>query len=203
MHEVKNDESMILVATGSLVGEGFDFPRLDTLFMATPVSFRGVVEQYAGRLNRDYAGKEIYAIGILKGAIIFYADLVREINVPVSFDFMAASSYGKGSTSSGAVKILKDLDFSIEGKHVIIIEDIVDSGLTLSYLLKNMESRHPASVKLCALLNKPERREVDVKVDYVGFEVPNEFLVGYGLDYDSKYRNLPYIGILKPEVYTK
>lgn len=169
----------------------------------TEEQLREGVKRIAAEINRDYAGKEIYAIGILKGAIIFYADLVREINVPVSFDFMAASSYGKGSTSSGAVKILKDLDFSIEGKHVIIIEDIVDSGLTLSYLLKNMESRHPASVKLCTLLNKPERREVDVKIDYVGFEVPNEFLVGYGLDYDSKYRNLPYIGILKPEVYTK
>ena len=153
----------------------------------TEEQLREGVKRIADEINRDYAGKEIYAIGILKGAIIFYADLVREINVPVSFDFMAASSYGKGSTSSGAVKILK----------------VVDSGLTLSYLLKNMESRHPASVKLCALLNKPERREVDVKVDYVGFEVPNEFLVGYGLDYDSKYRNLPYIGILKPEVYTK
>ena len=158
----------------------------------TEEQLREGVKRIAAEINRDYAGKEIYAIGILKGAIIFYTDLVREINVPVSFDFMAASSYGKGSTSSGAVKILKDLDFSIEGKHVIIIEDIVDSGLTLSYLLKNMESRHPASV-----------REVDVKIDYVGFEVPNEFLVGYGLDYDSKYRNLPYIGILKPEVYTK
>ena len=165
----------------------------------TEEQLREGVKRIAAEINRDYPSQEIYAICISKGAIIFYADLVREINVPVSFDFMAASSYGKGSTSSGAVKILKDLDFSIEGKHVIIIEDIVDSGLTLSYLLKNMESRHPASVKLCALLNKPERREVDV----VGFEVPNEFLVGYGLDYDSKYRNLPYIGILKPEVYTK
>lgn len=161
------------------------------------------VKRIAEEINRDYEGKEIYAIGILKGAMIFYADLVREINVPVAFDFMAASSYGKNTTSSGEVKILKDLDFSIEGKHVIIVEDIVDSGLTLSYLLKNMESRKPASVKLCALLNKPERREVDVNVDYVGFEVPNEFLVGYGLDYAGKYRNLPYIGILKPEVYTK
>lgn len=161
------------------------------------------VKKIAEQINRDYEGKEIYAIGILKGAMIFYADLVREINVPVAFDFMAASSYGKNTTSSGEVKILKDLDFSIEGKHVIIVEDIVDSGLTLSYLLKNMKSRNPASVKLCALLNKPERREVDVDVDYVGFEVPNEFLVGYGLDYASKYRNLPYIGILKPEVYTK
>lgn len=161
------------------------------------------VKRIAAQINRDYAGKEIYAIGILKGAVIFYADLVREINVPVSFDFMAASSYGKSSRSSGEVKIMKDLDYSIEGKHVIIIEDIVDSGLTLSYLLNNMKSRKPASVKLCALLNKPERREVDVTVDYVGFEVPNEFLVGYGLDYASKYRNLPYIGILKPEVYSK
>ena len=161
------------------------------------------VEKIAAEINRDYEGKEIYAVGILKGAMIFYSGLVRAIKVPVQFDFMAASSYGKNANSSGQVKILKDLDFSIEGKHVIIVEDIVDSGLTLSYLLRNMKSRHPASVKLCALLNKPSRREVDVKVDYVGFDVPNEFLVGYGLDYASRYRNLPYIGILKPEVYTK
>lgn len=169
----------------------------------TPEQIREGVQRVADEINRDYAGKELYAIGILKGAIVFYADLVRAIKVPVSFDFMAASSYGKNSTSSGAVKILKDLDFSIEGKHVLIIEDIVDSGLTLSYLLNNMKSRHPASVKLCAFLNKPDRREVDVKVDYLGFDVPNEFLVGYGLDYASKYRNLPYIGILKPEIYSK
>ena len=169
----------------------------------TEQQLKQCVQKIADEINRDYAGKEIYAIGILKGAMIFYSDLVRAIKVPVAFDFMAASSYGKGTSSSGQVKILKDLDFSIEGKHVIIVEDIVDSGLTLSYLLRNMKSRHPASVKLCALLNKPSRREVDVKVDYVGYDVPNEFLVGYGLDYDSRYRNLPYIGILKPEVYTK
>ncbi|WP_407465788.1 hypoxanthine phosphoribosyltransferase [Megamonas hypermegale] len=169
----------------------------------TEQQLKECVQKIADEINRDYQGKEIYAIGILKGAMVFYADLVRAINVPVAFDFMAASSYGKSASSSGEVKILKDLDFSIEGKDVIVIEDIVDSGLTLSYLLRVLQSRHPASVKLCALLNKPERREVDVKVDYVGFDVPNEFLVGYGLDYASKYRNLPYIGILKPEVYTK
>lgn len=161
------------------------------------------VKKIAQQINKDYAGKEIYAICILKGAIVFYTDLVREINVPVVFDFMVASSYGRSSVSSGEVKILKDLDDTIEGKHVIVIEDIVDSGLTLSCLLKNLKARKPASIKLCTLLNKPERRTVDIDVDYVGFEVPNEFLVGYGLDYDSKYRNLPYIGVLKPEVYTK
>ncbi len=169
----------------------------------TEAQLQACVQKIADEINRDYAGKEVYAIGILKGAIVFYSDLVRAIKTPVSFDFMAASSYGKGASSSGQVKILKDLDFSVENKHVIIVEDIVDSGLTLSYLLKNMQSRHPASVKLCALLNKPERREVELKVDYVGFDVPNEFLVGYGLDYAGKYRNLPYIGILKPEVYNK
>lgn len=169
----------------------------------TEEQLKECVQKIADQINKDYEGREIYAIGILKGAMVFYADLVRAVKVPVAFDFMAASSYGKNASSSGEVKILKDLDFSIEGKDVIVVEDIVDSGLTLSYLLRVLKSRHPASVKLCALLNKPERREVNVKVDYVGFDVPNEFLVGYGLDYASKYRNLPYIGILKPEVYTK
>lgn len=162
-----------------------------------------IVSQIAEQINTDYAGKEIYAIGILKGAMVFYSDLVRKINVPVEFDFMQASSYGNSSKTSGQVKIMKDLDFSIEGKHVIIIEDIIDSGRTLSYLLENMKSRQPASIKLCALLNKPERREVDIDVDYYGLTVPNEFLVGYGLDYAGKYRNVPYIGVLKREVYEK
>lgn len=161
------------------------------------------VKKIAAQITEDYKGEEIYAIGILKGAVPFYTDLVKHIELPVAFDFMAASSYGSSTKSSGQVKILKDLDYSIEGKHVIVIEDIIDSGRTLSYLLHNLKSRKPASIKLCALLNKPSRREVDVDVDYIGFEVPNEFLVGYGLDYAGLYRNLRYIGILKPEVYEK
>lgn len=159
------------------------------------------VKRLGAQISKDYAGKEIFAIGILKGAIIFFSDLVRAIDVPVHLDFMAVSSYGASTKSNGTVKILKDLDYSIEGKHVLIIEDIIDSGLTLSYLLKNIANRRPASVKLCALLNKPERRKVEVTIDYNGFNVPDEFLVGYGLDYAEKYRNLPCIGILKPAIY--
>lgn len=159
------------------------------------------VKRLGAQISKDYAGKEIFAIGILKGAIVFFSDLVREIDVPVHLDFMAVSSYGASTKSNGTVKILKDLDYSIEGKHVLIIEDIVDSGLTLSYLLQNIVNRKPASVKLCTLLNKPERRKVDVTIDYNGFNVPDEFLVGYGLDYAERYRNLPCIGILKPAIY--
>ena len=164
---------------------------------------RQCIQNIADEINRDYDGKEICAVCTLKGATLFYADLVRAIKVPVSFDFIAASSYGNGTTSSGEVKIRKDLDESIEGKHVIIVEDIVDSGRTLKALLKKLKERNPASIKLCALLDKPEGRAVQLDVDYVGFKVPNEFIVGYGLDYAGKYRNLPYIGILKPEVYRK
>lgn len=159
------------------------------------------ITEMAETISRDYEGKVIYAICILKGAVPFFADIVKKINLPVKFDFIAASSYGNSCKSSGQVKILKDLDQNVEGKHLLIIEDIVDSGRTLSYLLDNMKSRKPASIKLCTLLDKPSRREVDVHVDYTGFEVPNEFLVGYGLDYAGKYRNLEYIGILKPELY--
>ena len=160
------------------------------------------VQRLGAEISKDYEGKEIFAVAILKGAVVFFTDLIRAINVPVQLDFMAASSYGDGTETSGAVKILKDLDFSVEGKHVLIIEDIIDSGLTLSYLLKNFKDRKPASVRLCTLLNKPERRKGKVKVDYCGYTVPDEFLVGYGLDYAEKYRNLPFVGILKPEVYS-
>jgi hypoxanthine phosphoribosyltransferase len=159
------------------------------------------VQDLGREISRDYAGEEIFAVGILKGAVIFFADLVRAIDVPVHLDFMIVSSYGNSSQTSGTVKILKDLDYDIEGKHVLIIEDIIDSGLTMNYLLKNFKQRKPASVKLCALLSKPDRRTADVKIDYCGHEVPDEFLVGYGLDYAEKYRNLPCIGILKKEIY--
>ncbi len=151
---------------------------------------------------RDVKG-DIYCIGILKGAVVFYTDLMRRINLPVRFDFMIASSYGDETKSSGVVKILKDVDFDIAGCHVIVVEDIIDSGTTLDYLRQYLSNKQAASVKLCTLLSKPSRRKVEVPVDYCGFEVPDEFLVGYGLDYAGRYRNLPYIGILKPEIYTQ
>lgn len=159
------------------------------------------IAEIGAEITADYAGKEILMIGVLRGAVIFMADLARAITVPVAIDFMAVSSYGAGTASSGVVRILKDLDENVEGKHILVVEDIIDSGLTLNYLLDNLKSRKPASIKLCTLLNKPERRKVDVKIDYNGFDVPDYFVVGYGLDYAEKYRNLPFIGILKPEIY--
>ena len=161
------------------------------------------VSQLAKRINEDYKGKSIVMVGILRGAVLFFGDLAKEIKVPVSMDFMAVSSYGSGTRSSGVVRILQDLDQNIEGKDILIVEDIVDSGLTLYYLVENLKSRKPNSIKLCCLLDKPVQRVKPIKPDYVGFEVPDEFVVGYGLDYDEMYRNLPYIGVLKPEAYTK
>ncbi|MEA5040228.1 MAG: hypoxanthine phosphoribosyltransferase [Clostridiaceae bacterium] len=162
-----------------------------------------VVRRLGAELSRDYAGKTPIMITVLKGAFIFMADLVREVTVPCTMDFMAVSSYGSGTRTSGQVKIIKDLDTTIEGKDVIIVEDILDSGVTLSYLLKLLQARKPASLRLCALFDKPARHKVDVHIDYRGLEVPDEFIVGYGLDYDEKYRNLPDICILKPEIYAK
>ena len=159
------------------------------------------IAEIGAKITDDYAGKEILMIGVLRGAVIFMADLARTIKIPVAIDFMAVSSYGAGTNSSGVVRIMKDLDENIEGKHILVVEDIIDSGLTLNYLLDNLRSRKPASIKLCTLLNKPERRKVEVNIDYNGFDVPDYFVVGYGLDFAEKYRNLPFIGILKPEVY--
>lgn len=159
------------------------------------------IAELGEEISKDYQGEEIVAICVLKGAILFMADLARAVKVPMALDFMAVSSYGNGTSTSGTVRILKDLDNSIEGKHVLVVEDIIDSGVTLKYLLKNLKSRKPASIKLCTLLNKPERRRVEVDIDYCGFTVPDYFLVGYGLDYAEKYRNLPFIGILKPAIY--
>ncbi len=159
------------------------------------------VDEIAQQITRDYQGKEIVLISVLRGSFVFMADLVRRITLPCTVDFMAVSSYGSGTTSSGQVKIVKDLSEQIEGKDVLVVEDILDSGNTLSYLLKLLEARHPTSIRLCALLDKPERRTKPVAVQYCGFTIPDEFVVGYGLDYDEKYRNLPYIGILKPRVY--
>lgn len=161
------------------------------------------VRELGERISEDYRGNDILMVGVLKGAVIFMADLIRRITVPVSIDFMAVSSYGKASESSGVVQILKDLDRNIAGRHVILVEDIVDTGLTLKYMLENLSTRKPASLKICTLLDKPSRRKADVTPDYNGFVIPDEFVVGYGLDYAEKYRNLRDIGVLKPEVYTK
>ncbi len=147
-------------------------------------------------LSRDYADREPLLVGVLKGAVFFMADLVRRITVPCEIDFMAVSSYGSGTDSSGVVRILKDLDANIEGRHVLIVEDIVDSGLTLSYLVRNLQARRPASLEVCALLTKPERRKADITCRYVGFEIPNRFAIGYGLDYGERYRSLPYVAAL-------
>ena len=159
------------------------------------------VREIAKQIEKDYEGKEIMLISVLRGSFVFMADLCRCIDLPCTVDFMAVSSYGKGTTSSGQVQITKDLSEDISGRHIIVVEDILDSGNTLSYLLKILENRHPASIRLCTLLDKPERRVKPVYANYSGFTVPDAFVVGYGLDYAEKYRNLPYIGILKPEVY--
>lgn len=149
------------------------------------------------QIGRDYAGKQVHLVCVLKGGSFFMCELAKRISVPVSLDFMSVSSYGGGTASSGVVKIVKDLDDSIENKDVLVVEDIVDSGRTLSYLLEMLKDRKPASLHLCTLLDKPDRRVVDVKVDYTGFQIPDEFVVGYGLDYDQRYRNLPYIGVVE------
>lgn len=153
------------------------------------------------QISEDYKDKNLLLVSVLKGSVIFMADLMRNITVPCAIDFMAASSYGKGTKTTGIVKIKKDLDINIEGFDLLLVEDILDSGLTLSNLKSVLELRNPASIRLCTLLDKPERRLADIKADYVGAVVPDEFVVGYGLDHDEKYRNLPFIGILKPEVY--
>ena len=160
------------------------------------------VSEIAEQINRDYADKEILLVSVLRGSFIFMADLARKITRPCRIDFMSVSSYGKGTSSSGQVQITKDLSEDITGMHVIVIEDILDSGNTLSYLLRLLEQRHPASIRLCTLLDKPDRRVKHVDVHYSGFSIPDAFVVGYGLDYAERYRNLPYIGILKPEVYS-
>ena len=167
----------------------------------TEEALRARVGELAQQINRDLAGKEPVLISVLRGSFIFMADLVRAIELPCRVDFMAVSSYGSGTTSSGQVKITKDLSESIEGRDVLVVEDILDSGNTLSYLLQLLQARRPASVRLCTLLDKPSRRTKPVELHYSGFTIPDYFVVGYGLDYDEKYRNLPYIGVLKPSVY--
>ena len=159
-------------------------------------------KKLAEQINRDYKGKKLLLVSVLKGAVVFLSDLMREIDLPCTIDFMIVSSYGSGIKTSGVVKIIKDLDTNLEGFDVLIVEDILDSGLTLSYIVDILKRRNPSSVKICTFLDKPERRAADIKADYVGAQVPDEFVVGYGLDYDEKYRNLPFVGVLKPEIYS-
>ncbi len=159
------------------------------------------VAEIAAAISEDYKGKPLLVIGVLKGANVFVSDLIRKINIPMTLDFMAISSYGASTESSGAVKILKDLDEDIKDMHVLVVEDIIDTGLTLSYLSKNLEARGALSIALCTLLDKPERRKAPIKVHYKGFDIPDEFVVGYGIDFAEKYRNLPFVGVLKPEAY--
>ena len=161
---------------------------------------QGRIGELGSEISADYAGRELLLVGVLKGAVFFMADLMRSLAVPCEIDFMAISSYGAQTDSSGVVRILKDLDINIEGRDVLVVEDIIDSGLTLSYLMRNLEAREPASLEVCALLTKPDRREIDVPVRYIGFEIPNRFVIGYGLDFAERYRNLPYVGVLDSEL---
>ena len=158
------------------------------------------IAELGAEVSADYEGRDLLLIGVLKGAVFFMADLMRHLTVPCEVDFMAISSYGDATDSSGIVRILKDLDINIEGRHVLVVEDIIDSGLTLSYLIRNLESREPATLEVCALLTKPGRREIEVDVRYVGFEIPNRFVIGYGLDFAERYRNLPYVGVLHEDL---
>jgi hypoxanthine phosphoribosyltransferase len=179
-------------------------PILDENIEAVLIEERELARRVAElgeQITRDYAGKELLMVGILKGAIMFLVDLARAVRLPLTVDFMAISSYGASTQSSGVVRILKDLDESVDGKHVLVVEDIIDTGLTLKYILRTLAMRRPASVKVCGLLLKDRPRPINVEADYVGFTIPDRFVVGYGLDYEEIYRNLPYIGILKPACY--
>ena len=160
-----------------------------------------IVKRLGQRISEDYKDTNLFMVAALKGAVVFMADLMRAVKIPCSIDFMSVSSYGSGVKTSGVVKIMKDLDIPLEGYDLLVVEDILDSGLTLHYILDMLQSRNPRSVKLCTLFDKPERRTAPITADYIGARVPDEFIVGYGLDYDEKYRNLPFVGILKPEVY--
>jgi len=175
-----------------------ELERAVTEVLIEPDALQLRVAELGEEISTDYAGRDLLLVGVLKGAVFFMADLMRHLTIPCEIDFMAISSYGDSTDSSGVVRILKDLDINIEGRHVLVVEDIIDSGLTLSYLIRNLEAREPATLEICALLTKPERREIDVPVRYVGFEIPNRFVIGYGLDFAERYRNLPYVGVLDP-----
>ena len=170
--------------------------------LVTEEQLRAKVAELGAQVSRDYAGRDLLLVSILKGAVVFMADLMRAVTIPCSIDFMVVSSYGGTNTeTTGLVKIVKDLDADLTGKDVLIVEDVLDTGVTLSNLVPMLKMRNPSSVKICAILDKPARRKTDIAADYRGFEVPDAFVVGYGLDYNEKYRNLPYVGVLKPEIY--
>jgi len=171
--------------------------------LITYEQIREKTEELGRQITEDYEGKDLLLICVLKGGLMFLADLMREIQLPVEIDFMAVSSYGDATESSGVVRILMDLDRNVQGRHVLIVEDIVDTGRTLNYIIDNLRTRGPASIKVCTLLNKPSRRVLDIPLDYLGFTIPDRFVVGYGLDYGQIYRNLPFVGVLKPELYSK
>jgi hypoxanthine phosphoribosyltransferase len=180
------------------VSTNAELERAVTEILIDEQTLRRRVAELGEEVSADYLGRDLLLVGVLKGAVFFMADLMRRLTVPCEIDFMAISSYGASTDSSGVVRILKDLDINIEGRHVLVVEDIIDSGLTLSYLMRNLESREPATLEVCALMTKPERRQIDVPVRYVGFEIPNRFVIGYGLDFAERYRNLPYVGVLDP-----
>jgi hypoxanthine phosphoribosyltransferase len=171
--------------------------------LITYEQIREKTEELGRQITEDYEGKDLLLICVLKGGLMFLADLMREIQLPVEIDFMAVSSYGDATESSGVVRILMDLDQNVQGRHVLIVEDIIDTGRTLNYIIDNLRTRGPASIKVCTLLNKPSRRVLDIPLDYLGFTIPDRFVVGYGLDYGQIYRNLPFVGVLKPELYSK
>ncbi len=160
-----------------------------------------IVERVGQEISRDYRDKELLLVSVLKGSVVFMADLMRAVTIPARIDFMATSSYGSGASTSGVVKIIKDLDIELSGYDIVLVEDILDSGKTLSYLMELLQGRNPKSIRICTLFDKPERRQAEVHPTYVGAQIPDAFIVGYGLDYDEKYRNLPFVGVLKPEVY--
>jgi hypoxanthine phosphoribosyltransferase len=159
------------------------------------------IAELGAEISQDYEGKDLLLLSVLKGSVVFLADLMRHITVPHAIEFMATSSYGAGTESTGAVRILKDLDVPIQGRHLLIVEDIIDTGWTLDYLVRILNARLPASLRICTLLNKPSRREVEVPVDYIGFDIPNKFVLGFGLDFNESYRNLPYVAVLSPRFY--
>ncbi len=169
--------------------------------LLTKEDIEEVVKELGKKITEDYKGKNLFVITVLKGAVVFLGDLIRQIDTPCEIEFMVLSSYGSGTTSTGSVKIVKDIDLPLEGKDVLIVEDILDTGFTLDFLFNLLKKRNPASIEICTLLDKPERRKIEIDAKYVGRRIPDEFVVGYGLDYDEKYRNLPFIGVLKPEVY--
>jgi hypoxanthine phosphoribosyltransferase len=173
-----------------------ELERAITEVLIDEAALKRRIVELGEEISSDYAGQDVLLVGVLKGAVFFMSDLMRQLAIPCEIDFMAISSYAGTTESSGIVRILKDLDMNIEGRNVLVVEDIIDSGLTLSYLIRNLEARRPASLEVCALMTKPERREIEVPVRYVGFEIPNRFVVGYGLDFAEKYRNLPYVAVL-------